>query len=161
LYVALRSKVGAIRGNLINTNPQQSDRGHRGNVKRLYQCTHLRSWTSFINTIISMMMRMSPLEAQSTISARSWSGLIQIDKDFRMSQWSTPTVAGSDPSVAQNNRLVIDDLHRAEGCRLKFIRNLFKARGGSWWWAGLLRCRPRLRFVWSLGDCRSRTRRNG
>jgi len=96
-----------------------------------------------------MMIVWSLLEADATVAARSWTRLVQVDEDLRVTQWSSSSVAYSYPTMNQSHGLLSNHFHSTERLRLKRHICLFKARDSSMLRSSLLVGAP---FSGSVGS---------
>jgi len=90
-------------------------------------------------------------ETETAITARLRARLIQIDIDLGVAKWSRTTVTDGLAAMNETDRLVRDELHRAERVGLQLHHGLFEARARLTRWARPLVRRPCCRVVRSLG----------
>jgi len=80
-----------------------------------------------------VVLVMFQLKPEAAICARVSAGPIEVDKDFRVTEWSPASVTSCDSGLGQTNWLFRDHVHCAEGLGLEMHGCLFEAgasRGG-------------------------------
>jgi len=89
-----------------------------------------------------VVLVMFQLKPEATICARVSAGLIEVDKDFRVAEWSATSVTSRDSSAGQTNWLFGDHVHCAERLGLKVHSRLFEAGASRWGGPRTLVLRP-------------------
>jgi len=79
--------------------------------------------------VVLVMLQLKP---EATICARVSARPIEVDKDFRVAEWTAASVTSCDSGLGQADWLCGDHFHRAEGLRLELHGCLLEARAGRW-----------------------------